>query len=71
MSLTADQIIDTLGLAPHPDTGQHPQVIIPPHHWQKACRVGDWTLVSCTVLPRAEFDGFTLAPPGFEIPGRS
>ncbi|NRB35556.1 MAG: cupin domain-containing protein [Rhodobacteraceae bacterium] len=45
-----------------------PQVIVPPHHWQAARSLGDWTLVGCTVSPGFQFDGFTLAPEGFDIP---
>jgi uncharacterized protein len=45
-----------------------PQIIVPAHHWQAARSTGDWTLVSCTVSPGFEFSGFTLAPPGFDIP---
>lgn len=51
-----------------PDLGQGaPQVIVPPHHWQAARTTGDWTLVGCTVSPGFQFDGFTLAPPEFDI----
>jgi len=45
-----------------------PQIIVPQHHWQAARSTGAWTLVSCTVTPGFEFSGFTLAPPGFDIP---
>jgi predicted cupin superfamily sugar epimerase len=53
-----------------PDLGadQRPQVIVMPDHWQKARCTGYWTLVSCTVSPGFEFDSYTLAPPGFDIP---
>ena len=44
-----------------------PQIIVPRHHWQAAATTGDFTLVSCTVSPGFQFDGFTLAPPGFDI----
>jgi len=54
-------------LSPDLTTGA-PQIIVPPHHWQAARTTGDWTLVSCTVSPGFEFDGFTLAEPGFDIP---
>lgn len=47
---------------------QSPQIIVPEHHWQAARTTGAYTLVSCTVSPGFEFDGFTLADPGFEIP---
>jgi predicted cupin superfamily sugar epimerase len=46
-----------------------PQICVPAHHWQAAETTGDWTLVSCVVSPGFRFDGFTLAPPEFEIPG--
>jgi predicted cupin superfamily sugar epimerase len=45
-----------------------PQVIVPENHWQAAETTGDYTLVSCTVSPGFRFEGFTLAPPGFDIP---
>lgn len=45
-----------------------PQIIVPETHWQSARGTGDYTLVSCTVCPGFQFDGFTLAPPGFDIP---
>ncbi|MFC4671727.1 cupin domain-containing protein [Seohaeicola nanhaiensis] len=52
-----------------PDLTQgEPQIIVPEHHWQSARPTGDYTLVSCTVSPGFRFDGFTLAPPGFDIP---
>ncbi|SHG32262.1 cupin domain-containing protein [Cognatishimia maritima] len=48
--------------------GQNPQVIVPKHHWQAARSTGDFTLVGCTVSPGFQFQGFTLAPKGFDIP---
>lgn len=45
-----------------------PQLIVPKDHWQAAETTGDFTLVSCTVSPGFRFEGFTLAPPGFDIP---
>ena len=45
-----------------------PQIIVPKDHWQAAQSTGDWTLVSCTVSPGFQFEGFTLADPGFDIP---
>lgn len=55
-------------LGPDVLAGDAPQVIVPAHHWQAAAPTGDWTLVSCTVSPGFRFEGFTLAPPGFDIP---
>ncbi|MDU8945679.1 cupin domain-containing protein [Ovoidimarina sediminis] len=57
-----------LHLGPLPEAGAEPQRIVPKDHWQAARSTGDWTLVSCTVSPGFRFDGFTLAPPGFDIP---
>jgi predicted cupin superfamily sugar epimerase len=49
-----------------------PQAIVPPQHWQAAESTAtdedNWSLVSCTVSPGFQFDGFTLAPAGFDIP---
>lgn len=55
-------------LGPDVLAGDAPQVIVPAHHWQAAAPTGDWTLMSCTVSPGFRFEGFTLAPPGFDIP---
>jgi hypothetical protein len=44
------------------------QGMVPKHHWQAARTTGDWTLVSCTVSPGFQFEGFTLAPSDFDIP---
>jgi predicted cupin superfamily sugar epimerase len=44
-----------------------PQIIVPKGHWQAARSTGVYTLVSCTVSPGFRFEGFTLAPPGFDI----
>lgn len=56
-------------LGPNLDAGEAPQMIVPKDHWQAAESLGDWTLVSCTVSPGFRFEGFTLAPPDFDIPG--
>jgi uncharacterized protein len=48
--------------------GERPQGIVPAGFWQAARSLGDWTLVSCTVSPGFQFDGFELAAPGFDIP---
>ena len=47
---------------------QRPQIVVPAHTWQSAETTGGWTLVSCTVSPGLRFEGFELAPPGFDIP---
>jgi len=69
LSLSADDAgpaVDHL-LSPDLNAGA-PQIIVPKGHWQAARSTGAWTLVSCTVSPGFQFDGFTLAPDGFDIP---
>lgn len=46
--------------------GEHPQGIVPAHAWQSARSLGAWTLVGCTVAPGFQFEGFELAPRGWE-----
>ena len=58
-------------LGPDLGAGETPQVVVPKDHWQAARTTGEWTLVVCTVSPGFRFEGFELAPPGFDIPGRS
>lgn len=55
-------------LGPDVLAGDMPQLIVPAHYWQAARSLGGWTLVGCTVSPGFRFDGFELAPPGFDIP---
>lgn len=54
-------------LGPDLAAGQSPQLVVPTQHWQAAATTGDWTLVGCTVSPAFQFQGFTLAEPGFDI----
>jgi len=49
--------------------GDRPQVLVPPGAWQAAQPLGEWTLVGCIVAPAFTFDGFELAPEGWD-PGR-
>jgi predicted cupin superfamily sugar epimerase len=56
-------------LGPDLLAGEEPQVLVPAGHWQAAEPGGGWALVSCVVSPGFEFDGFELAPPGWEPGG--
>ena len=49
--------------------GERAQVVVPAGSWQSAEPLGEWVLVSCVVAPAFDFDGFELAPDGWE-PGR-
>jgi hypothetical protein len=42
-----------------------PQIVVPAQAWQAAEPTGEFTLVSCIVVPGFEFTGFELAPPGW------
>jgi len=46
--------------------GERPQATAPRGAWQAARTLGPWTLVGCVVAPAFRFDGFELAPPGWE-----
>jgi predicted cupin superfamily sugar epimerase len=50
--------------------GERPQIVVPPHAWQSARSLGEYTLVGCTVAPGFEFSKFELADEGFE-PGQA
>ena len=56
---------ETLLLGPDLELDQQPQIVIPPHVWQSASSLGEFTLVGCTVSPGFEFSGFTIAEPGW------
>ncbi len=55
-------------LGPDVLSGQRPQFVVPAGHWQSAQSTGAYSLVGCTVSPGFRFEGFELAPPGFDIP---
>lgn len=46
--------------------GERPQGIVPRDGWQQARSLGAWTLVGCTVAPGFQFEGFVMAPDGWE-----
>jgi hypothetical protein len=53
-------------LGPDHGAGETPFAMVPKGHWQAAESLGGWTLVGCTVSPAFSFEGFELAPPGWE-----
>ena len=58
-----------LRLGPNMGEGEHFQGIVPPGEWQSAQSLGEWTLVSCIVAPAFQWEGFEMAPPGWEPGG--
>jgi len=65
LAATGQSQPEILILGPDIAAGQRPQVVVPPHHWQSARSLGEWTLVGCTVSPGFEFSGFELASAGW------
>ncbi len=61
---------DVIRLGADLGSGERPQAIVPTGHWQQATSLGPWTLTGCTVAPGFRFEGFELAPEGFQ-PTRS
>ncbi|WP_298290811.1 cupin domain-containing protein [uncultured Litoreibacter sp.] len=55
-------------LGPDFAAGQRPQIVVPDGWWQAASAPDGWALVGCTVSPGFQFEGFELAPEGFDIP---
>lgn len=69
LSISADAAGPATDHMLSPDLGQgQPQIIVPPDHWQSARTTGPFTLVSCSVSPGFQFERFTLAEAGFDIP---
>ncbi|NJS37888.1 MAG: cupin domain-containing protein [Rhodobacteraceae bacterium] len=63
-----ERAAEDLRLGPDVLGGEVVQAAVPAGWWQAARSTGDWTLVSCTVSPGFRFEGFELAPPGWELP---
>jgi len=53
-------------LGPDLLNGERPQGIVPRDGWQQARSLGAWTLIGCTVAPGFQFEGFEMAPEGWE-----
>jgi uncharacterized protein len=58
--------IEGVKLGPELSAGEALQRVVPRGHWQAAASLGAWTLVSCVVAPAFRFEGFELAPPGWQ-----
>jgi predicted cupin superfamily sugar epimerase len=52
--------------APNLGDGELPHAVVPAGTWQAARSAGAWTLCCCVVAPAFRFDGFELAPAGWE-----
>lgn len=65
LSIASDSETVSHTLGPDLTAGHRPQAVVPPHSWQSARSLGDWTLCGCTVSPGFEFSSFEMAPPDF------
>ena len=59
-------VVETMRLGPGILKGARPQAVVPAGAWQQAASLGEWTLVGCTVAPGFSFQGFEIAPAGFD-----
>ncbi len=67
LSLSADgKRVTRLRLGHDLALGERPQGVVPRGVWQAARSLGSWTLIGATVAPAFRFEGFELAPPGWE-----
>ncbi|KRB79381.1 cupin [Sphingomonas sp. Root710] len=57
--------VEWIDVGPDVLAGARPQALVPAGWWQAAEAADGWALVSCVVAPGFDFDGFTLAPPGW------
>lgn len=70
LSISTDGVMrQDLRLGNNLAAGDRPQGIVPRDGWQQARSLGAWTLVGCTVAPGFQFEGFVMAPEGWE-PGQ-
>jgi predicted cupin superfamily sugar epimerase len=63
-----DPVVTTVRLGGAVLEDDQPQAVVPIGAWQAARPVGAWSLVGCIVAPAFSFDGFELAPDGWEPP---
>ena len=56
-------------LGPDLGAGEGLFALVPAGAWQAAESLGAWSLVACTVSPAFLFEGFEMAPPGWEPGG--
>ena len=54
------------GVEEHELSAGSPQKLVSAGAWQAAASDGDYSLVSCVVVPGFDFAGFELAPAGWE-----
>lgn len=64
--------VTTHVLGPDISSGQSPQLVVPPRHWQRARPAGDEAaLVSCIVVPGFDFADFRFEGQNYPMPDPS
>jgi predicted cupin superfamily sugar epimerase len=58
--------VEVVTLGPDAVSGHSPQAVVLAGEWQAARPLGGWALVGCIVAPAFEYEGFELAPEGWE-----
>jgi uncharacterized protein len=57
---------DAVTIGPDLTSGDVPHAVVPSGVWQAARSMGAWTLCCCVVAPAFQFEGFEMAPLGWE-----
>lgn len=71
LALSPDGIaIEPYRLGADLGAGERPLLVVPPGCWQSAESLGAWTLAGCTVAPAFQFEGFEIAPAGWQPAAR-
>ena len=66
LRLSSGTGVQTTHLGPDLGAGQRPIAMVPRGAWQAAAPVEGWVLCGCTVAPAFSFEGFEMAPAGWE-----
>ncbi len=59
-----------LTIGPNLRDAETPHAVVPAGAWQAARPLGAWSLCCCVVAPAFRFEGFELAPAGWELGSR-
>jgi predicted cupin superfamily sugar epimerase len=66
LEIAADAQRQAVRLGPGLLAGEVAHAVVPARAWQAARADAGWALLNCIVAPGFRFEGFELAPPGWE-----
>jgi predicted cupin superfamily sugar epimerase len=69
LSTALADVVSSVRLGADVRAGEEPQHVVATGQWQSAQAGDGWCLVACVVVPGFRFEGFELAPPGWQ-PGQ-